>query len=53
MFGSDPRFGEPVFEDGRWESILGVPLEDFLMIAFIMYSAAVYNPGGISRDVLH
>ena len=50
LFGSDPRFGEPVFEDGRWESILGVPLEEFLMIAFIMYSAAVYNAGGISRE---
>ena len=52
LFGDDPRFGEPVFEDGRWETILGVTLEEFLMIAFIMYVAAICNPGGISRSTL-
>lgn len=52
LFGCDARFGEPVFEDGRWESILGVPLEEFLKIAFIMYAAAIHNPGGISRQTL-
>ncbi len=52
LFGDDPRFGEPVFEEGRWETILGVPLEEFLMIAFIMYAAAIHNPGGILRETL-
>ena len=52
LFGNDPSFGEPVFEDGRWEAILGVPLEEFLKIAFIMYAAAIHNPGGISRQTL-
>lgn len=52
LLGNDPRFGEPVFEDTRWETILGVPLEDFLRIAFIMYAAAIHNPGGISRRTL-
>ena len=52
LFGGDPRFGKPVFEDGRWESILGVPLEEFLNIAFIMYAAAINNPGGILRETL-
>ena len=52
LFGNDPRFGEPVVKDGRWEAILGVPLEEFLKIAFIMYSAAIHNPGGISRQTL-
>ncbi len=52
LLGNDPRFGEPVFEDGRWEAILGVPLEEFLKIAFIMYAAAVRNCGGISRQTL-
>lgn len=50
LFGDDPRFGEPVFEEGRWETILGVPLEEFLMIAFIMYAAAIHNPDGILRE---
>ena len=52
LFGNDPRFGEPVFEDGRWEAILGVPLEEFLKIAFIMFTAAIHNSGGISRQTL-
>lgn len=52
LFGDDRRFGEPVFEDGRWETILGVSLEKFLQIAFIMYAAAIHNPGGISRRTL-
>ncbi len=52
LFGDDPRFGEPVFEESRWETILRVPLEEFLMIAFIMYAAAIHNPGGISRETL-
>ena len=52
LFGDDPRFGEPVFEEGRWETILRVSLEEFLMIAFIMYAAAIHNPGGISRETL-
>ena len=52
LFGGDPRFGKPVFEDGRWESILRVPLEEFLNIAFIMYAAAIHNPGGILRETL-
>ena len=52
LFGNDPRFGEPVFEDGRWEAILGVPLEEFLKIAFIMSAAAILKSGGISRQTL-
>ena len=52
LFGNDPRFGEPVFEDGRWETILGVSLEEFVKIAFIMYAGAIQNPGGISRETL-
>ncbi len=50
LFGNDPRFGEPVFEDDRWDMILGVSLEEFLMIAFIMYGTAIHKPGGISRE---
>ena len=52
LFGDDRRCGEPVFEGGRWETILGVTLEEFLQIAFIMYAAAINNPGGISRRTL-
>ena len=52
LFGDDPRFGEPVFEVGQWEAILGVPLEDFLRIAMIMYATAILKPGGISRGEL-
>ena len=52
LFGSDSRFGEPVFEEGRWESILGVPLDEFLKIAFIMYAVAINKAGGILRETL-
>ncbi|MXW80692.1 MAG: hypothetical protein F4Z57_17270 [Gemmatimonadetes bacterium] len=52
LFGEDRRFGEPVFENRRWEAILGITLEEFLKIAFIMYAAAVRNPGGILRETL-
>ena len=52
LLGNDPKFGKPVLKDGRWEAILGVPLEEFLKIAFIMSAAAVHNPGGISRQTL-
>ena len=52
LFGNDPRFGEPVFEDGRWEAILGVSLEEFLKIAFIMSTLAIHDLGGISRQTL-
>ena len=44
LFGNDRQFGEPVFEDGRWETILGVELEDLLRIGFIMYGAATIAP---------
>ena len=52
LFGNDPRFGEPVFEDGRWEAILGVPLDEFLKIAFIMSTLAIHDPVGIPRQTL-
>ena len=52
LFGNDPRFGEPVFENGRWETILGVPLEEFLQIALFMSMPALYELGGISRQTL-
>ena len=52
LFGDDNGFGEPVFERGRWERILGVPLEEFLRISLIMYGAAASSPGGISRRTL-
>ena len=52
LFGDDSRFGEPVFEDGRWEAILGVTLQRFLMIGFIMHLAAIRNEGRISRATL-
>ena len=51
LFGNDPRFGEPVLADGRWEAILGVSLEEFLTVGHLM-SLVARAFGVISRDTL-
>lgn len=52
LLGDDPRFGPPVFENGRWEQVLGVTLPRFLMIGFFMHTVATQLPGGVSREAL-
>ena len=52
LFGDDPRFGQAVMEEGRWEEMLGVTLPRFLMIGFFMHTVAIQLPGGVSRAAL-
>ena len=52
LFGSDLRFGPPLFDDDWWNAELGVTISQFLKIAFGMYAAAIHNDGAISRKTL-
>ena len=51
LYGDDPRFGEPALGDTRWQDIVGVPMDQFLRIGFLMYVAAIQNDGAIDRAV--
>ena len=51
LYGDDPRFGEPALGEAQWREIVGVSMDQFLRIGFLMYVAAIQNDGAIDRTV--
>ena len=52
LFGDDPRFGPPLFDDGWWSEKLGVTLSQFLKIALIVHEIARASGGSFPRQAL-
>ena len=51
LYGDDPRFGPPAITRAQWHKIVGVSVEQFLQIGFLMFTAAMQNGGAIDRSV--
>ena len=51
LYGDDPRFGPPAITKTQWHEIVGVSVEQFLQIGFLMFVAAMQNGGAIDRTV--
>ena len=52
LFGDDPRFGPPLFDDDWWSEKLGVTLFQFLKIALIVHEIATASGGSFPREAL-
>ena len=51
LYGDDLRFGPPAITRTQWHEIVGVSVEQFLQIGFLMFVAAMQNGGTIDRAV--
>ena len=52
LFGDDPRFGPPMSDEIDWLNALGVSLQDWLRIGFILFTTAANNRGIAHRSLL-
>ena len=52
LFGDDPTYGQPLFEEGWWIEKLGTPLPQFLKIALMIHEIAIASGGVLPRQSL-
>ncbi len=52
LFGDDPRFGDPLFEEDKMRDMLGVTLLRFLYLGLAMYTFAIARDGRVGRSEL-
>ncbi|WP_428116626.1 hypothetical protein [Candidatus Poriferisodalis sp.] len=52
LYGTDPRFGDAVFDEDEMRDMLGTTLPRFLYLGFAMFSFAISRGGRIPRSEL-